>query len=80
MPEVTLDKVLESVMQLPEEQQEMLVEIIKHRHIEARRQEIAQGARESLALFRGGKLRPQTADEVIQELRRLDVGTHEEVY
>ncbi len=71
MAEVTLDNVLESVMQLPEEQQEMMLEIVEHRHIEARRQEIAQDAHESLALFREEKLRPQTAEEAIQELRRF---------
>ncbi len=71
MTKVTLDKVLENVMQLPEEQQEMLVEILRHRHIEARRAEIARDAQESLKQFREGNLRPQTATEVIEELRRF---------
>jgi hypothetical protein len=32
----TLDEAIETVMQLPQEQQEMLLEIIQRRHIEDR--------------------------------------------
>jgi hypothetical protein len=67
---VTLDHVIDSAMQLPLEQQEMLLEILQNRQIEARRGEIARDARESLAAFRGGKLKGQTADEIIEDLRQ----------
>lgn len=66
----TLDQVLETAMQLPLEQQEMLIEILRHRHIEQRREEIARDAKESLQLFRAGKLKPQPVEEIISELRQ----------
>ncbi|MER3433926.1 MAG: hypothetical protein C4288_10950 [Leptolyngbya sp. ERB_1_1] len=66
----TLDQVLETAMQLPLEQQEMLIEILRHRHIEQRRAEIARDAKESLQLFREGKLKPQPVEDIIAELRQ----------
>jgi hypothetical protein len=67
----TLNKVLDAVMGLPAEQQEMLVHIIRQRIIENRREEIAQIAQASIAEFRSGKLKTQTAVEVISDLRLL---------
>mgnify|MGYP000600759281 CR=1 FL=1 len=63
--DVTLDHVIDSAMQLPLEQQQMLLEILQNRQIEARRQEIARDAQASLAAFRAGKLQGQTAAEII---------------
>jgi hypothetical protein len=75
MSEITLDKALDTIMELPLEQQEMLLDIVRRRHIERRRQEIARDAEESLAAFRTGQLRPQSSIEVIVELRQvLDEG------
>ncbi|MFZ0546252.1 MAG: hypothetical protein WAM60_12480 [Candidatus Promineifilaceae bacterium] len=65
----TLNEAIETVLQLPQEQQEMLLEIIQRRHIEERRREIASEAQASLGLFRAGELRPQSAQNVIAELR-----------
>ncbi len=70
MNAVTLDQAIDVAMQLPLEQREILLEIIRSRDIEARREEIAQDARESLAAFHAGELKPQTAGEVMLELRR----------
>ena len=64
------EQVVESVMELPFEQQAMLQEIIAKRHIEAQRAEIAHDAQESLALFRSGQLRPQPAETILAELRQ----------
>ena len=66
----TFDQAIETVMQLSFEQQEMLVDIIRSRHIESRRREIARDAQESIAAFRAGKLNPQPVAEVITELRK----------
>lgn len=71
MSEITLDTALDTVMELPIEQQEMLLDIVRKRHIERRRQEIAMDAQESLAAFRTGQLRAQSATEVIVELRQV---------
>jgi hypothetical protein len=67
----TLNEVLDAVMGLPVEQQEMLVQIVRQRTIENRREEIAQAAEVSIAEFRSGKLKVQTAVEVISNLRLL---------
>jgi hypothetical protein len=67
----TLNEVLDAVMGLPVEQQEMLVQIVRQRTIENRREEIAQAAEVSISEFRSGKLKAQTAAEVISDLRLL---------
>ncbi|MUG93947.1 hypothetical protein F7734_16695 [Scytonema sp. UIC 10036] len=64
-----LDRVLDAAMELPLEQQEMLVEILTNRIIESRRDEIASDAAASIAEFRAGRFKVQTAAETIQELR-----------
>ncbi|WP_295619076.1 hypothetical protein [Chamaesiphon sp. GL140_3_metabinner_50] len=68
----TLNEVLDAVMELPAEQQEMLIQIVRQRTIENRREEIAQAAQVSISEFRAGKLKVQTAAEVISDLRRID--------
>jgi len=70
MNTITLDQALDTVMQLPFEQQEMLLDIIHRRHIESRRQEIAQDAQEAIDAFHAGKLKPQPVEEIIAELRQ----------
>jgi hypothetical protein len=67
---LTLDQVIDTAMQLPPAQREMLVDILRSRQIEARREEIAAAARESIAEYRAGALQAQSADDVIAELRR----------
>jgi hypothetical protein len=64
-----LDRVLDAAMELPLEQQEILVQILKNRIIESRRDEIASDAAASIAEFQAGRLKVQTATEAIQELR-----------
>lgn len=70
MTDVTLDQVIDSAMQLPPDQREMLISILNKRQIEARRHEIAVDAQESLTAYRMGKLKAQSAEEAIRELRR----------
>jgi hypothetical protein len=66
----TLDQAIDTVMQLPLEQQEMLIDIVRSRHIENRRREIAKDAQESITAFHAGKLKPQPVNEIITELRQ----------
>ncbi len=47
----------------------MLIHILKNRIVENRRDEIARDAAVSIAEFQAGKLKVQTATEVIQELK-----------
>lgn len=66
-----LDRVLDEAMDLPLEQQEMLLQILQRRIIERRRDEIATDAAASLAEFRVSQLKAQTATEAIAELREF---------
>ncbi len=68
-PVSNLDKVLDAAMDLPLEQREILIRILKNRIFESRRDEIARDAAASIAEFQAGKLKVQTAAEAIQELR-----------
>ncbi len=68
MRPITFDQVLDTINQLPFEQQEMLIDICHKRVIETRRQKIAQDAQESLSAFRQGKFNVQPADHVVKEL------------
>jgi hypothetical protein len=65
----SLDRVLDEAMALPLSQQEMLVQILHRRILDRRREEIARDAKISLAEFRSGKLKPQSAEEAIAELK-----------
>lgn len=64
-----LDQILDKAMALPSNQQEILLQLLQQRIVERRRDEIAQDANESLAEFRAGKLKAQTATEAIDDLR-----------
>jgi hypothetical protein len=66
----TLDQVLETALQLSYEQQEMLIKILQNRHRESIRAEIAADAQKTLADFRTGKFRHQSAEDVISTLRQ----------
>ena len=69
MSTLTLDTVLDSVMLLPSEEREMLVEIVHNRQSELHREQLLRDAEEGLAAFRTGELQPQTAKEIIAEYR-----------
>jgi len=68
---VTLAAAIEIVEQLPIDQQDQLVQIIRSRQIERRRDEIAENGREALAAYRAGELKSYTAAEAIVELRNM---------
>ena len=65
---VTLDQVIDSALQLHEEQREMLVEILRNRQIDTRLLEIAADARHSIAEFYEGKYKAQSAEAAIADL------------
>ncbi|MCO6450877.1 MAG: hypothetical protein J5I90_08850 [Caldilineales bacterium] len=65
-----LDQAIELAMQLPIEQREILVDVIRKRDIEMRRAEIAADAQTSIAAFHVGQFNNQSASEVIEDLRR----------
>ncbi len=65
---VTLDQTLDVAMQLSTTEREMLIDILRKRQIEMRRTEIAMAAREAIAEYHAGKIKPESADEVIKKL------------
>ena len=68
---ISFNKVLDIVMELPPGDRDILLEILRNRRVEERRKEIAIEVRESVELYNSGKISPQSADEVIQELNSL---------
>lgn len=70
MDHVTLDEAIDTAMQLDPASRELLVEILRHRQIDAERQSIADDAVVSMAAFRAGQLNSQTAHDVIQALNQ----------
>jgi len=65
---ITFDEVLDAVMGLSPKEREALVEILQQRKIEEWRNETAEMVKDSEAMYRTGKILPQSADEVIQKL------------
>ncbi len=65
---ITLDRALDVAMQLSREQQEMLIQVLRNRQIEQRREEIAANATDALHAFGEGELSDETADELIARL------------
>jgi len=66
-----LDKVLDQIMQLDFSSREMIIDIVKKRQIEDRREGIAKNARNAQDEFLKGRLRPKSAANVIKKLKTL---------
>jgi len=67
---VTLDQTLDVAMQLSSTEREMLIDILRKRQIEMKREEIAFAAKEAVAEYRAGKTKPEFAEEVIGRLHQ----------
>ena len=65
----TFEQALDLVNELPLEQQELLIEIVKKRTIEMHRQELVKSSQEAFAEFKSDNLKVQTAEEAIADLR-----------
>jgi hypothetical protein len=66
----TLDEVLSDAERLPAEDKLILEELLRKRRIEAWRAETAAEAKKTVADFHAGKLKPETAKQIIARLRR----------
>jgi hypothetical protein len=64
----TFQKVLDIIESLPEEQRESLIEIVKHRLIEDRRDRIAQSIKEAREEYKRGQIKRGTVEDLIREL------------
>jgi hypothetical protein len=69
MSTVTFREALDLVESLSDEERLALVEIVKHRLVERRRDEIAESVREAREDYARGKVRKGTADDLLRDLR-----------
>jgi hypothetical protein len=67
---MTLNQAIDTVVRLPPQQQEMLVNILQHRSSEARRDAIAEAGHQAQADFRQGRLTAESPDAVIHKLHQ----------
>ncbi|MBI4945051.1 MAG: hypothetical protein HY840_01470 [Bacteroidetes bacterium] len=67
----TIDKALDTIMKLDFYSREMLLDILKKRIIEERRNDIAKNARIGKKEFTKGKYKPLSSEEGIHHLRSL---------
>ena len=66
----TFQQALEIVESLPEEQRESLMDIVKRRLIEERRDRLAQSIKEAREQYKRGKIRKGTVDDLMNELSK----------
>jgi len=68
MEDLTFQRVLEIIESLPEDQRESLIEIVRHRLIEERRDGLAQSIREAKEEYNRGEIKRGTVDDLMSEL------------
>ena len=61
-------EILEVVDTLPLEEQETLIEVMRRRVIERRREELAREVQDAQQEFQAGHCRPVTPDELVAEI------------
>jgi len=66
----TFQKALEIVESLPEEQRESLMDIVKRRLIEERRDRLAQSIKGAREEYKRGKIKKGTVDDLMNELSK----------
>ncbi|TAK54740.1 MAG: hypothetical protein EPO24_12915 [Bacteroidetes bacterium] len=66
----TLNQTLDAAMQLTPTEREMLIDILHKRELEAWREEVANDIQQDLLDFDEGRLKEETAEEVITRLRQ----------
>jgi hypothetical protein len=67
MKRVNFQEALEIIESFPKEQRESLIEIVKCRLVEERRNQLAQGIKEAREEFRRGEVQRGTVDDLIRE-------------
>jgi len=70
MKTITFNDALEIVESLPEGQRESLIEIVKNRLIEERRDRFAQNIKEAREEYARGDIRKGTVDDLMRETSR----------
>lgn len=67
---ITFNDALEAIESLPEEQRESLIEIVRNRLIEERRDKLAQSIKKAKEEYARGEIRQGTVDDLMNELSR----------
>ncbi len=70
MGNITFQKALEIIESLPEEQRESLVDIVKHRLIEERRDRLAKSIKEARDEYKRGEIKRGTVDDLMREISK----------
>jgi len=66
----TFDEALEIIESFPEEQKESIIEIVKRRLTEERRERLAQTVKEAREEYARGEFRRGTVDDLMLEITR----------
>ena len=67
---ITLNQALDTIEELPPQQQDMLFEILRQRRIQIWRDNIVEDAQHAWEDYQAGRLQAQSAEEVIATLHR----------
>ena len=70
MKTATFDEALDIIESLPEDQKESIIEIVKHRLIEDRRDLLVQNIKEAREEYSRGEAKLGTVDDLIREIAR----------
>jgi len=70
MREVTFQDALEIIESLPEDQRESLLEIVKHRLIEERRDRLARSIKEARGEYKRGDFKRGTVEDLRRDLEK----------
>ena len=65
---ITFQKALDVIESLPEYQQEDIINIVRHRLIEQRREMLAKSVKEAKEEYIRGEVRKGTVDDLMKEL------------
>jgi len=68
MANISFQKALEVLESLPEEQRESLIDIIRKRLIEERRDRLAQNIKKAKQEYKQGQVKRGTVDDLMDEL------------
>ena len=68
MKTTTFDEALDIIESFPEDQRESIVEIVKLRLIEERREQLAQTIKEAQEEYARGEVRCGTVDDLMREI------------
>jgi hypothetical protein len=72
MKTATFDEALDIIESLPEEQKESIIEIVKHRLIEDRRDQLVQNIKEAREEYSRGEVRRGTVDDLFREIAQWE--------